>query len=160
MVQIAILRIVKFGGFDSLKHTNNNLNLKDMKEVLFVIGFILLAMYGFNHDFNKAKAEHKAKIELREIDNKVEDPNLSRQIRIYTNDTFDDIEAKFNDTALKIWGDIELGYVYAEHGVMGTFTHYNGGHEITYSITKNKNGEVVAFTVDNITHRRYFTELK
>lgn len=79
MVQIAILRIVKFGGFDSLKHTNNNLNLKDMKEVLFVIGFILLAMYGFNHDFNKAKAEHKAKIELREIDNKVEDPNLSRQ---------------------------------------------------------------------------------
>lgn len=40
-----------------------------MKEVLFVIGFILLAMYGFNHDFNKAKAEHKAKIELREIDN-------------------------------------------------------------------------------------------
>ena len=128
-----------------------------MKQVLMIVGFILLAFYCFDKDYKARIAKNKAKATeiLGEVSNEVKDIDLLSSLTFYADDSFDDVEQKINDKALMILGDVSLDYVYVEHGNMGTFTHHKNGWEITYSITKNKFGETVSFMVDEIVRLKY-----
>lgn len=93
----------------------------------------------------------KRVIKTEVSDLKVTDPKMLSLIDICPEDGFLSIEQKLYEQSLRIWGDIGINsYEYFEHGVMGTFTHTKRGYEVTYSITKDKFGSVVNFSVDEI----------
>ena len=120
-----------------------------------IVAFMLLAVYCFDKDYKAKIAENKATEILGEVKNEVKDIDLLSSLTFYPDDSFDDVERKINDKALMVLGDVSLNYVYAEHGMMGTFTHHKNGWEITYSITKNKFGETVSFMVDEIVRLKH-----